>query len=173
MFVDLSPITEVDDFVYEVECPKEVDILETFNLEPVNLDKTAYYHYTRSILPERSPPILKQKLSLTLVEYIKNLTYHLLSKSDNQEEVRTFANNFDAYVKDKVLPHFDDFDSVQFHGESDMVLLVGKRDDGTLYLKYWKHGLEREEVEENERDEWDFKYGKYGSHHEEDEEDEN
>ncbi|KAB8207166.1 Mss4-like protein [Aspergillus parasiticus] len=152
LFVDLSPITEVDGFVYEVECPKEVDILETFNLQPVEMDKDSYHNYTR--------------------KYLRHLSHHLLSKSDNREEVLAFGKSFDAYVKDKVLPHFDDFEPVWFKGESKMVLLIGKRDDGTLYLKYWKHGLEREEVEEeNERDEWEFKYGKYGSHHEEEEDD--
>ncbi|KAB8271178.1 Mss4-like protein [Aspergillus minisclerotigenes] len=159
LFVDLSPISEVDDFVYEVECPKEGDILEIFNIQPVEMDKNTYHQYTR--------------------KYLRRLTHHMLSKSDNREEVLAFGKSFDAYVKDKVLPHFDDFEPVWVKGGDGMVLLIGKRDDGTIYLKYWKHGLEREEVEEeNERYEWEFKYnyGKYGSHHEWDEdedEDEN
>ncbi|KAE8321645.1 hypothetical protein BDV39DRAFT_210570 [Aspergillus sergii] len=116
MFDDFSfAVKEVDDFVYEVECfEEEEDLLGPFNLQPVSMDKDAYHHSMTSILPDRSPPILKQKLSPTLIGYIMNLTRHQRSKFDHR------------------------------------IVLLGTREDGTYYLRYWKHGLERAEIEEGE-----------------------
>ncbi|KAE8343814.1 hypothetical protein BDV24DRAFT_161118 [Aspergillus arachidicola] len=160
MFDDFSSaVKEVDNFVYEVECreEEEEDLLGSFNLQPVSMDKDAYHHSMTSILPDRSLPILKQKLSPTLIGYIMNLTRHQRSKFDHREAMLAFVKSFEAYVEDKVLPNFDDFDTVWPRGRvqctvlhSAIYIIISNPVSLTCLLVYWKHGLEREEIEEGE-----------------------
>ncbi|KFA65410.1 hypothetical protein S40285_00483 [Stachybotrys chlorohalonatus IBT 40285] len=148
----------VDDIVYEADCAMiteggvEIDIganasaeeadealedtavkvnniVHSFRLQSTSFDKKGYLTYLKG--------------------YMKAVKAALQERNAPAEEITAFEKGAQAYVKEKLLPNFKDFEF--YTGESmnpdGMVALLNYRDDGvTPYIVVWKHGLKEMKV---------------------------
>ncbi|KAB8207167.1 Mss4-like protein [Aspergillus parasiticus] len=148
---DIYTVSEIDDIVYEVNCPvaprssytvgKEDEedeedendeeksklsnaVINYFKLDRINMDRHTYVRDMKN--------------------YAVRVRNYLASQGSSQQEISDFKRNFQAYFKDKILPNFNDFEfyAVNNYIYYGMIILLNHREDGTPYLIYWKHGLE-------------------------------
>ncbi|KAB8217070.1 translationally controlled tumor protein [Aspergillus novoparasiticus] len=142
---DSFTISEVDDIVYEVNCPMvphssytvgeedeedEEDendeeksklsnaVISYFKLDRINMDRHTYVTNMRN--------------------YAVHVRNYLACQGSSQQEISDFKRNFQAYFKDKILPNFNDFEfyAVNNYVDNGMIVLLNHREDGTPYLIY-------------------------------------
>jgi len=151
---DSFDMKEVDGVVYEADCPmieegavtvdtganasaeeaeealddasvKVNGIIHSFRLQSTSFDKKSYLVYLKG--------------------YMKAVKTKLQEKNAPAEEITAFEKGAQAYVKEKLLPNFKDFEF--YTGESQdpdgSIVLLNYREDGiTPYIVIWKHGVE-------------------------------
>jgi hypothetical protein len=153
LIADSYELKEVDGAVYEADCSmitleavnvdtganasaeeaeegvedtavKVNNIIHAFRLQSTSFDKKSYLTYLKG--------------------YMKDVKAKMQEAGKSAEEVDEFQKLAQAYVKEKLLPNFKDFEF--YTGESmnpeGMVVLLNYREDGTTpYIVTWKHGL--------------------------------
>jgi hypothetical protein len=158
MISDSYDLTLVDDIVYEADCAmitleavevntganasaeeaeegiedsavKVNNIVHSFRLQSTQFDKKSYLVYLKG--------------------YMKAVKTKMQDSGKSEDEVKAFEKGAQAYVKEKLLPNFKDFEF--YTGESmdpeGMIALLNYREDGvTPYIIVWKHGLKEEKV---------------------------
>jgi len=105
------------------------NIVHSFRLQPTTFDKKSYLAYLKG--------------------YMKSVKNKLQEKGADAEKITKFEKGAQAYVKEKLLPNFKDFEF--YTGESmdpdGMIVLLNYREDGTTpYVIFWQHGLEEMKV---------------------------
>ncbi|EFY87244.1 hypothetical protein J3459_016081 [Metarhizium acridum] len=155
---DSYDLKEVDGIVYEADCAmiteeavnvdtganasaEEADdalddaavkvnnIVHSFRLQSTSFDKKGYLAYLKG--------------------YMKAVKNALQERNASADEITAFEKGAQAYVKEKLLPNFKDFEF--YTGESmnpdGLVVLLNYREDGvTPYVVVWKHGLKEMKV---------------------------
>ncbi|EFQ27121.1 hypothetical protein CGRA01v4_07568 [Colletotrichum graminicola] len=114
---------EADEGVEDTEV-KVNNIVHSFRLQSTQFDKKGYLTYLKG--------------------YMKAVKTALQEKGAPAEKITAFEKGAQAYVKEKLLPNFKDFEF--YTGESmnpdGMVVLLNYREDGvTPYIIVWQHGL--------------------------------
>ncbi|KEY67327.1 hypothetical protein S7711_04578 [Stachybotrys chartarum IBT 7711] len=120
---------EEADEALEDTAVKVNNIVHSFRLQSTSFDKKGYLTYLKG--------------------YMKAVKAALQERNAPAEEITAFEKGAQAYVKEKLLPNFKDFEF--YTGESmnpdGMVALLNYRDDGvTPYIVVWKHGLKEMKV---------------------------
>ncbi|KAF4957653.1 hypothetical protein FSARC_11226 [Fusarium sarcochroum] len=110
---------DLDDQVTKVN-----NIVSSFRLQSTSFDKKSYLTYLKG--------------------YMKAVKTALQEKNAPADTITAFEKGAQAYVKEKLLPNFKDFEF--YTGESmnpdGMVVLLNYREDGvTPYIIVWKHGV--------------------------------
>ncbi|RDA87275.1 hypothetical protein CP532_1333, partial [Ophiocordyceps camponoti-leonardi (nom. inval.)] len=146
---DSYELKEVDGIVYEADCAmiteeavnggdedgvedqavKVNNIVHSFRLQSTSFDKKGYLAYLKG--------------------YMKAVKTALQEKGAPADTITAFEKGAQAYVKEKLLPNFKDFEF--YTGESmnpdGLVVLLNYREDGvTPYVIVWKHGLKEMKV---------------------------
>jgi hypothetical protein len=101
------------------------NIVHAFRLQATTFDKKSYLTYLKG--------------------YMKAVKAKLQEKNAPAEKISAFEKGAQAYVKEKLIPNFKDFEF--YTGESQdpdgMIVLLNYREDGTTpYIVAWQHGLE-------------------------------
>jgi hypothetical protein len=114
----------VDDAAVKVN-----NIVHSFRLQSTTFDKKSYLAYLKG--------------------YMKSVKAKLQEKGKDADVITAFEKGAQAYVKEKLLPNFKDFEF--YTGESmdpdGMIILLNYREDGTTpYIIVWKHGLDEMKV---------------------------
>jgi hypothetical protein len=114
----------VDDAAVKVN-----NIVHSFRLQSTTFDKKSYLTYLKG--------------------YMKSVKAKLQEKGKDADVITAFEKGAQAYVKEKLLPNFKDFEF--YTGESmdpdGMIILLNYREDGTTpYIIVWKHGLDEMKV---------------------------
>ncbi|KAJ3073180.1 hypothetical protein HDU98_002056 [Podochytrium sp. JEL0797] len=153
---DAYKITEIDDFLMEVDCQMikiregDVDIganasAEGGDDEAVEEGETIVNNVVYSLRLQSSG--FDKKSYMTYIKgYMKAIKEHLAAKNDPR--LADFENKAKVAVK-KILGNFGDYEC--YVGESmnpdGMVLLLNYREDGTTpYFTLWKDGLKAQKV---------------------------
>ncbi|PHH63095.1 hypothetical protein CDD80_1254 [Ophiocordyceps camponoti-rufipedis] len=108
----------------EDQAVKVNNIVHSFRLQSTSFDKKGYLAYLKG--------------------YMKAVKAKLQEKNAPADTITAFEKGAQAYVKEKLLPSFKDFEF--YTGESmnpdGLVVLLNYREDGvTPYVIVWKHGL--------------------------------
>lgn len=110
---------EIDQKIEETDC-SEINIVKSFRLRELSLDKKLFYTYVRS--------------------YLQQIKVYLSKHAPDQ--IEAFQKPAHAHLK-KVLDSFDDWEL--YTGESGdvraMIVMLSYREDGTPFVAMWKHGL--------------------------------
>jgi len=115
---------DLDDAVVKVN-----NVIASFRLQATSFDKKGYLAYLKG--------------------YLKAVKAKLQEEGKDAEYVSAFEKSTQAFVKNKVLPNFKDFEF--YTGESQdpdaMVALLNYREDGvTPYFTFWKYGVKEMKV---------------------------
>ncbi|EFY95658.1 hypothetical protein MHUMG1_04397 [Metarhizium humberi] len=115
---------EEADEALEDTAVKVNNIVHSFRLQSTSFDKKGYLAYLKG--------------------FMKAVKAGLQERNASADEITAFEKGAQAYVKEKLLPNFKDFEF--YTGESmnpdGLVVLLNYRDDGvTPYVIVWKHGL--------------------------------
>ncbi|KID87461.1 Translationally controlled tumor protein, partial [Metarhizium majus ARSEF 297] len=115
---------EEADEALEDTAVKVNNIVHSFRLQSTSFDKKGYLAYLKG--------------------FMKAVKAGLQERNASADEIAAFEKGAQAYVKEKLLPNFKDFEF--YTGESmnpdGLVVLLNYREDGvTPYVVVWKHGL--------------------------------
>ncbi|MGW8378942.1 translationally-controlled tumor protein [Streptomyces sp. ODS28] len=132
MFSDEFPLRLVDDVVFEVACPPDVDghdsadsVVHRFGLEPVTFDKRSYLSH--------------------LKHYMGAVKIFLAASGAGQDEVTAFEKGASAYAK-QISANFKNyaFYTGMSKNPDGLVGLKAYRADGSTYFTFWRHGLKEQ-----------------------------
>ncbi|KAJ5087308.1 translationally controlled tumor-associated [Penicillium angulare] len=124
-----NPELEIGDDEEDEDTSKINNIANSFSLQRANCNKESYLRYIKG--------------------YFRVVVEKLKKKNTSEEEIQTFQKGASAYVKEQILPHFDDFKlytGAAMDPEGMLALLRYREEGVTPYFTFWKHGLERMEV---------------------------
>ncbi|KAL7268020.1 hypothetical protein RUND412_009369 [Rhizina undulata] len=129
--VDIGANASAEEQAEELEDGAETvnNIVHSFRLNQISFDKKGYVGQLKT--------------------YLKGVKKHMEEVGKSAEEIKAFETNAGAFLKDKVLKSFKDWEF--YTGESynpdGMVVLLNYREDGeTPYLCFWKHGMSEMKV---------------------------
>ncbi|PNY30039.1 Translationally-controlled tumor protein [Tolypocladium capitatum] len=144
-----------DDDAVEDQAIKVNNIIRSFRLQSTQFDKKGYLGYLKgaqTTSPSACPwgPFAHIATNIAAsVGYLKAVKAALQERGADADTITTFEKGAQAYVKDKLLPNFKDFEF--YTGESmnpdGLIVLLNYRDDGvTPYVIIWKHGVKETKV---------------------------
>ncbi|KAM0545195.1 hypothetical protein ACHAPJ_011462 [Fusarium lateritium] len=150
---DSYDLKEVDGIVYEADCAMieegglSVDIGANASAEEAAEDLDDQVTKVNNIVNSfrlQSTSFDKKSYLTYLKGYMKAVKGALQEKNAPADTITAFEKGAQAYVKEKLLPNFKDFEF--YTGESmnpdGMVVLLNYREDGvTPYIIVWKHGV--------------------------------
>lgn len=155
---DSYNVKEIDGIVYEADCSMitldavNVDIGANASAEEADEGTDDQAQRVNNIIHSfqlQSTSFDKKSFLAYLKGYMKSIKAKLEETGKPEEEVKAFMTGAQAFIKNKLLPNFNDY---EFYTGSSMdpdamVVLLNYREDGTTpYVTVWKHGLAETKV---------------------------